>query len=52
MVEDHEEDVEKFNRQVKKGRDIETKAFASGKLNILRHHLDMAKTLYDSIERS
>jgi putative membrane protein len=52
MVEDHEEDVEKFNRQVKKGRDIETKAFASGKLNILRHHLDMAKTLYDSIDRS
>jgi putative membrane protein len=52
MVKDHEEDVEKFNRQVRKGRDIETKAFASGKLNILRHHLDMAKTLYDSIERS
>ncbi|HEX8334477.1 MAG TPA: DUF4142 domain-containing protein [Segetibacter sp.] len=52
MVEDHEEDVEKFRKQVQKGRDIETKAFASGKLNILTHHLDMARTLHDSIERS
>jgi putative membrane protein len=52
MVDDHVEDVKKFKIQGEHGRDIETKAFASGKLTILTHHLDMAKTLHDSMERS
>lgn len=52
MVKDHEEDIQKFRKQVKNGKDIETKAFASGKLNILTHHLDMARTLHDSMIKS
>jgi putative membrane protein len=52
MVEDHIEDVRKFKIQGEHGKDIETKAFASGKLTILRHHLDMARTLHDSMEKS
>ena len=52
MVKDHEEDVEKFRSEVEKGRDIEVKAFAAGKLSIITHHLDMAKTLHDSMTKS
>ena len=49
MVTDHEQDVQKFRDEAERGKDIETKAFAAGKLSILIHHLDMAKTLHDSM---
>lgn len=51
MINDYETDVKKFTEEVNNGKDIETKAFATGKLSILTHHLDMAKILRDSMNQ-
>src|SRR5215470_1788973 len=42
MVDDHEKDVAKFEREVKAGRDADVKAFAERTLPTLRQHLELA----------
>jgi len=43
MVEDHEEDIKEFKREVDNGKDAEMKAWAASKISILEHHLSAAK---------
>lgn len=45
MVKDHEEDVEMFEKQARKGEDAQLAAFASKTLPALQKHLQMAKDL-------
>jgi putative membrane protein len=50
MVDDHEEDVKKFQDEANNGKDAEIKAFAAGKVAILREHLQMAKSIHDAMK--
>jgi putative membrane protein len=50
MVDDHEEDVKKFDNEANKGNDAEIKSFAARTVPILRHHLEMAKSVNDAVK--
>lgn len=50
MVDDHQEDVNKFEEQGNNGNDVEIKAFAAGKVATLKQHHEMAKTLNDKLK--
>ena len=43
MVDDHKDDVEKFQRQADKGKDPELKKFAQDHVPILKKHLELAE---------
>jgi putative membrane protein len=45
MVDDHEQELGKYNKIATEGKDPETKAFAAGQLDVLKQHLDMAKAI-------
>jgi putative membrane protein len=45
MVDDHEEDIRKFEDEAKNGKDPDIRAFASQTLPVLRKHLDAAKKI-------
>jgi putative membrane protein len=49
MVQDHEKDVAAFEKEVSDGSDTIVRAFAERTLPILRHHLEMAKGLNESL---
>jgi putative membrane protein len=44
MVDDHKEDLEKFQREADKGTDPAVKQFASKHVPILKQHLELAQT--------
>ena len=44
MVDDHKEDIEKFQTQADKGKDPDVKKFASENLPILKKHLELAQS--------
>ena len=50
MVKDHEAAVKLFSRESERGTDNETKAFAAKTLPTLQNHLQMARTLNDSVK--
>jgi putative membrane protein len=50
MVKDHEAAVKLFSRESERGTDAETKAFAAKTLPTLQNHLQMARTLNDSVK--
>jgi putative membrane protein len=50
MVDDHEEDVKKFDNEANKGNDAEIKSFASRTVPTLRHHLEMSKAIHDGMK--
>jgi putative membrane protein len=50
MVDDHEEDIEKFQIQADKGKDPELKKFASETLPILKKHLELAQSTEKQIK--
>jgi len=52
MVDDHKEDVEKFERQTDKGDDPDVKRFAGEQLPILKKHLELARTVNEQVERT
>jgi putative membrane protein len=43
MVKDHKDDIDAFEKEAEKGNDADLKAWASGKLPTLKHHLHMAE---------
>lgn len=49
MVDDHEKDVDKFQKQAENGKDEEVKAFAAKTLPVLLMHLDSAKAIRDDL---
>jgi putative membrane protein len=50
MVDDHKEDIEKFEKQADKGKDPDVKKFASDNLPILRKHLELAQSTQKQLE--
>jgi putative membrane protein len=50
MVDDHKEDIEKFQIQADKGKDPELKKFASETLPILKKHLELAQSTEKQIK--
>ncbi|WP_460891158.1 DUF4142 domain-containing protein [Rufibacter soli] len=51
MVEDHNKDVQEFERQSTTGQDAEVKAFAAKTLPVLREHQKAAQALYDKLKK-
>ena len=51
MVDDHEDDVDEFKKEADKGNDMEIKAWASGKVSTLEHHLEMAKAAKEAVHK-
>ena len=49
MVDDHEKDVDQFQKQAENGKDDEVKAFAAKTLPVLLMHLDSAKAIRDDL---
>jgi putative membrane protein len=43
MVDDHKEDIEKFQQEADKGKDPDVKKFAKDHLPILKKHLALAE---------
>lgn len=50
MVDDHEEDVRKFEDASKNAKDADIRAFATQTLPVLRKHLDAAKKIKDGLK--
>jgi putative membrane protein len=50
MVDDHQEDIDVFRKESEKGNDGELKAWATAKLPILAHHLEMAKLARETLK--
>jgi putative membrane protein len=46
MVKDHTEDITEFEKEVKKGQDVDVKSLAQSTLPMLRHHLMLASKLH------
>jgi predicted outer membrane protein len=52
MVKDHEASVKLFQRESDRGTDADTKAWAAKMLPALQGHLQMARTMYDSVRNT
>ena len=50
MVDDHKEDIDKFQKEGDKGNDAQLKAWAAGKVPTLQHHLEMAQAAQDAVK--
>lgn len=50
MIDDHEEDIELFKKESEHGADADLKSWASGKLPVLEHHLQMAKSASEAVK--
>jgi putative membrane protein len=52
MVEDHQEDLQKFERAADKGKDPDVKQFASKHVPVLKKHLELAQTTEKQVKTS
>jgi putative membrane protein len=50
MVDDHKEDIEKFQTQADKGKDPDVKKFASDSLPVLKKHLELAQSTQKQVQ--
>ena len=50
MVDDHEQDIDEFKKESNKGKDADLQAWATGKIPVLQHHLEMAKAARDAVK--
>jgi putative membrane protein len=50
MVDDHKDDISKFEEAASDAKDAEVKAWAAGKVPALKHHLEMAQTLNEKMK--
>ncbi len=50
MVDDHEEDIDKFEKEAENGNDAEVKSWAAGKVTTLKHHLEMSKATQEAVK--
>lgn len=50
MVDDHEKDVDEFKKEASDGKDADLKNWAAGKVPVLEHHLEMAKSTKDAVK--
>lgn len=52
MVDDHQEDIDAFQKEADKGTDADLKSWAAAKVPTLQHHLDMAKAAQDALKET
>jgi putative membrane protein len=52
MVKDHKEDISHFEKEASNGQDADLKNWASQKLPVLKHHLEMAENAQSAFQRS
>jgi putative membrane protein len=45
MIEDHEQDIAKFEKEARSGKDPDARAFASATLPTLKSHLSMIRSI-------
>ena len=50
MIDDHEKDIKLFEEEAEDGKDAEIKAFAADKIPTLKHHLEMAKEIKETLK--
>ena len=50
MVDDHKDDISKFESAADKATDVDLKSFAAKTLPTLRMHLDSAKAIHDAVK--
>ena len=50
MVDDHQEDIDEFEKCSNNSKDADLKAFAAKTLPVLRTHLDSAKAINDALK--
>jgi putative membrane protein len=50
MIDDHKQDLQKFEREADKGKDGEIKQFASKHVPILKKHLELARTTGEEVK--
>jgi putative membrane protein len=50
MVDDHKEDIEKFQTQADKGKDSDVKKFAGDNLPVLKKHLELAQSTQKQVK--
>ena len=50
MVDDHKDDIDRYQEQAKDGKDMELKTFAAGKVPILQGHLQMAEEAHNLVK--
>jgi len=50
MVDDHQEDIDKFEKLANDGKDADLRAFANKTLPVLRTHLDSAKAIHQALK--
>ena len=50
MVDDHKEDIEKFQTEADKGKDPDVKKFASDNLPVLKKHLELAQSTQKQVK--
>lgn len=51
MVDDHQDDVKAFEKQVKDGKNVQLKQFAATALPTLRDHLTQARDIHEKIKK-
>lgn len=51
MVNDHKEDINKFENEAKNGKDADVRAFASKTLPVLQKHLQSVQTIQDGMKK-
>jgi putative membrane protein len=52
MVNDHEDDIDAFEKEAENGNDAELKSWAAGKVTTLKHHLEMAKATQEAVKNA
>lgn len=52
MVNDHEEDIDLFEKQAENGKDEQLKSWAAGKVATLRQHHEMAKATQEVVKNN
>lgn len=52
MVDDHKEDVKKFEDEAEDGKDADVKTWASSKVATLKHHLEEAQRVQDAVKNA
>ena len=52
MIKDHKEDIELFKKEADKGNDMGLASWASGKISVLQHHLQLAESAEETVRNA
>lgn len=52
MIKDHKEDIELFKKEADNGKDMGLASWASGKIPVLQHHLQLAESAEETVKNA